>query len=362
MIYALLKPYINQFHIANLFHYITFRSIVALLLSFFSTIVIGKKLIVFLKKWKEDGQPIRELGPESHKSKAGTPTMGGIMIIISVILSSLLLCDLANPYVWLFLLVFLTFAGLGFYDDYLKVVKKNHHGVSAKRKLLIQLIVIIPVCFLILKLAPNAHATDLSFPYFKNLFLNLGYFYIPFAAFVIIGASNAVNLTDGLDGLAIVPIVIAFTCFALISYIVGSSIYANYLQVVYTPGAAELTVVCSAIIGSGLGFLWYNAQPAEIFMGDTGSLALGGALGVLSVIAKQEILLAIIGGLFVIETLSVIIQVYYFKVTGGKRFFKMAPIHHHFEKEGWSESKVVARFWIVSVIFAVIGLASLKLR
>ncbi len=362
MIYALLKPYINQIHIANLFHYITFRSIVGLLSSFISTIIIGKRLIIFLKKWNEQGQPIRELGPETHRSKAGTPTMGGIMIIIPSVIVTLLFCDLENIYVWLFIVVFLSFATLGFYDDYLKVIKKNHYGISAKKKLLIQLLITIPVCIIILKFAPHAHATDLSFPYFKSIFLNLGYFYIPFTVFVVIGASNAVNLTDGLDGLAIVPISISFTCFALISYLVGNVVYANYLQIIYSPGVAELTVICSSIIGASLGFLWYNAQPAEIFMGDTGSLALGGALGLLSVITKQELLLAIIGGLFVIETFSVIIQVYYFKATGGKRFFKMAPIHHHFEKRGWSESKVVVRFWIIAIIFAVIGLASLKLR
>ena len=362
MIYLLLKPYINQYHIANLFHYITFRSILVIIFSFLLTIISGPFLISILKKWQKEGQPIRELGPESHKSKAGTPTMGGLIILLSISLSTFLFADITNPYILLLLFVLIGLGMLGFCDDYTKVIHKNHHGVSPKIKLLVQLVIVVPVCLIVSKIASNDFATSLSFPFCKNLFLDFGYFYVPFCAFVIVGSSNAVNLTDGLDGLAIVPISICAGCFGLISYLVGSTIYSNYLQIIYIPHVAEITVFCAALIGAGIGFLWFNAQPADIFMGDTGSLPLGGVLGAISVITKQEIVLAIIGGLFVIETLSVIIQVYYFKVTGGKRFFKMAPIHHHFEKSGWSESKVVIRFWIISLIFALIGLSSLKLR
>jgi len=362
MIYLLLKPYINQYHIANLFHYITFRSILALLFSFFLCTAFGSRLINSLRKWQKHGQPIRDDGPESHKSKAGTPTMGGLMILGSVLISSLIFSDLSNSYVHIVLFVMLGYGALGFADDYLKVLKKNTKGVRPRSKMLVQFLVSLVICTAVTYLANPQHAYTLAFPFFKNLYLNLGIFYIPFAAIVIIGSSNAVNLTDGLDGLAIIPIVIASSCFGLIAYLVGNAVYANYLQITYIPQVGEVTVLCAAILGAGMGFLWFNAQPAEIFMGDTGSLSLGGVLGTLSVITKQELLLAIIGGLFVIETLSVIIQVYYFKATGGKRFFKMAPIHHHFEKSGWSESKVVIRFWIVAILFAVIGLASLKLR
>jgi phospho-N-acetylmuramoyl-pentapeptide-transferase len=362
MIYLLLKSYINEYHIANLFHYISFRSILSILFSFTFCIVFGEKIINMLKSWKEGGQPIRELGPESHKAKAGTPTMGGIMIIISVVISAILFSDLSNPYVYVFLWVLLGFGALGFADDYTKVVKKNHAGVSPKMKLLVQFAVSIPACIVVTYLAPENHNTVLTFPFFKNFIINLGWVYIPFAAFIVIGSSNAVNLTDGLDGLAIVPICIVACCYGLILYLVGSINYSAYLQVLYIPKSSELSVLCAALIGGGIGFLWFNAQPAQIFMGDTGSLSLGGVLGILSVISKHEILLAIAGGLFVLETLSVIIQVYYFKFTGGKRFFLMAPIHHHFEKAGWSESKVVIRFWIISLVFAVIALTSLKLR
>lgn len=362
MIYLLLKPYINQYHIANLFHYITFRSIIVIIFSFIFSIVLGPKFISRLRTLQKGGQPIRELGPESHKSKAGTPTMGGLLILSAVFISTFLFADISNTYIILLLFVLLSLGALGFADDYAKVVKKNHHGVSAKVKLICQLAISVPVCFVISSIAAPEHATSLSFPFVKNFLLDLGYFYVPFTAFVIIGSSNAVNLTDGLDGLAIVPISICAGCFGLISYLVGNIIYANYLQVIFVPHIAEITIFCAALIGAGMGFLWFNAQPADIFMGDTASLPLGGVLGAISVMTKQEIVLSIIGGVFVMETLSVIIQVYYFKATGGKRFFKMAPIHHHFEKSGWMESKVVVRFWILSLIFALIGLSSLKLR
>jgi phospho-N-acetylmuramoyl-pentapeptide-transferase len=273
------------------------------------------------------------------------------------------LANLSNPYIWIVLFVLVSFGILGFIDDYKKVVSKNNYrGVSGRMKLVIQFIISALAFIAILYFSRPEFATQLAFPFFKNLFWDLGYFYIPFAMVVIIGSSNAVNLTDGLDGLAIGSIAIAVASFGLISYLVGNSIYANYLQIIHVPHVGELTVLCAAIIGSSLGFLWYNAQPAEIFMGDTGSLSLGGVIGTISVITKHELVLFIIGGVFVIETLSVIIQVFYFKRTGGKRIFLMAPLHHHFEKKGWPESKVVIRFWILAIVFALIGLSSLKLR
>ena len=288
--------------------------------------------------------------------------MGGIAIIVSVVGSCLLWGDLNNHYLWVVIFVTLGYAILGFIDDYLKLKKYNTKGVPGKMKLLYQIAIAIIAGLGIQSVADPAYSSHITLPLFKDLLINFGWFYIPFIIIVIVGASNAVNLTDGLDGLAIMPIIIASACFALIAYLTGSSKFASYLHIQYVEGSAELAVFCAAMIGAGLGFLWYNAQPAEIFMGDVGSLACGGALGVISVIVKHEVLLSIIGGLFVIEALSVIIQVYYFKFTNGKRFFKMAPIHHHFEKSGWSESKVVARFWIIAVIFAIIGLSTLKIR
>lgn len=362
MFYNLLAPYTNKLHIANLFHYITFRSGLAILISLAICAIIGPKLIKYFTLLQKNGQPIRDDGPETHKEKAGTPTMGGVMIIIAIIIATLLLADLTNPYIWIVSFVLISFGLLGFIDDYTKVTKNHHKGISAKMKLLIQFCISLIACLAIQNLANLDISSKLAFPFFKHLLVNLGYFYIPFSIFVIIGSSNAVNLTDGLDGLATVPVAIAAGSFGIISYLVGNSFYANYLQLIHVPQVGELTIFCSAIVGSSLGFLWFNAQPAEIFMGDTGSLALGGTLGVISVITKHEIVLGIIGGVFVIETLSVILQVYYFKMTKGKRIFRMAPLHHHFEKKGWQESKVVIRFWIIAVIFALIGLSSLKLR
>lgn len=362
MLYKLLLPYINQFHIANLFHYITFRCGLAILVSLLFCFLTGPWIIKYLKGLQKNGQPIRSDGPPSHKDKAGTPTMGGIMIISSVVFSTIMLTDLTNLYIWISLFVLISFGILGFMDDYAKILKNNHKGVSPKMKLLIQLIVSLIACFLVQSISKYNISTQLAFPFLKNFVIDLGIFYVPFTMFVVIGSSNAVNLTDGLDGLATVPIAIAAGSFGLISYLVGNSFYSNYLQIIHVPEVGELAILCSAILGGSLGFLWFNAQPAEIFMGDTGSLALGGVLGITSVITKHEIVLGIIGGLFVIETMSVIIQVYYYKATGGKRFFLMAPIHHHFEKKGWKESKVVVRFWIIAVVFALIGLSSLKLR
>ncbi len=362
MFYNLLAPYAAKFHIANLFTYISFRSGLAILMSMLICFFMGPRLIAYLRSIQKQGQPIREDGPESHFDKAGTPTMGGLMIILSTTISTLCFANLANPYIWVSLFVLLMFGVLGFIDDYTKVSKNNYRGISGKTKLIIQFLVSIVAFIVIQKYSKPEFATQIAFPFFKNTLLDIGYFYIPFTMCVIIGSSNAVNLTDGLDGLAIGTIAIAIASFGLISYLVGNSIYANYLQVIHVPKVGELTVLCSAIIGSSLGFLWYNAKPAEIFMGDTGSLALGGVLGTISVITKHELVLCIIGGVFVLETLSVIIQVGYYKKTGGKRIFLMAPLHHHFEKKGWPESKVVIRFWILAIIFALIGLSSLKLR
>jgi phospho-N-acetylmuramoyl-pentapeptide-transferase len=362
MLYNILVPFAHKFHIANLFTYISFRSGLAILVSTALSLYIGPKLIRYLRGMQKNGQPIRGDGPASHFSKAGTPTMGGLMILGSTTLTTLLLANLSNPYIWIVLFVLVSFGILGFIDDYKKVSKNNYLGVSGRMKLVIQFIISTLAFIAILYFSRPEFATQLAFPFFKNLFWDLGYFYIPFAMVVIIGSSNAVNLTDGLDGLAIGSIAIAVASFGLISYLVGNSIYANYLQIIHVPHVGELTVLCAAIIGSSLGFLWYNAQPAEIFMGDTGSLSLGGVIGTISVITKHELVLCIIGGVFVIETLSVIIQVFYFKRTGGKRIFLMAPLHHHFEKKGWPESKVVIRFWILAIVFALIGLSSLKLR
>lgn len=362
MFYNILAPFAQKFHIANLFTYISFRSGLAILLSMLLCLCAGPKLIQYLKGLQKNGQPIRDDGPASHFSKVGTPTMGGLMILGSTTITTLLLANLSNPYIWIVLFVLISFGALGFMDDYTKISQNNYRGVSGKMKLIIQFAISLLAFMAILYCSRPEFATQLAFPFFKNLFLDLGYFYIPFAMVVIIGSSNAVNLTDGLDGLAIGTITIAIASFAIISYLVGNSIYANYLQVIHIPQIGEITVLCSAIIGSSLGFLWYNAQPAQIFMGDTGSLSLGGVLGTISVITKHELVLCIIGGVFVMETLSVIIQVSYFKRSGGKRIFLMAPLHHHFEKKGWPESKVVIRFWILAIVFALIGLSSLKLR
>jgi phospho-N-acetylmuramoyl-pentapeptide-transferase len=362
MLYNLLLPYAAESHIANLFKYITFRCGLAIIVSLSFCFYFGPCIIKYLRYWQKLGQPIREDGPETHKAKAGTPTMGGLMMIGGVVLSTLLLADLTNPFIWITLFVLVSFVLLGFMDDYLKVSKRNTKGVSGKTKMAVQFIVSIIACLLIQKYSVTNHNSAVAFPFFKHFLLDLGIFYVPFVAVVIIGSSNAVNLTDGLDGLASVPIALTALCFGIFSYIVGNVIFANYLQLIYVPHVGELAIMCASIVGSSLGFLWFNAQPAEVFMGDTGSLSLGGTLGVISVITKHEIVLAIVGGLFVIEALSVIMQVYYFKLTKGKRIFNMAPLHHHFEKAGWPESKVVVRFWILAVIFALIGLSTLKLR
>lgn len=363
MLYNLLLPFANNYAFFNLFRYLTFRSGAAILTALLISFIFGPTLIAWLRKCQHGGQPIREDGPASHLlTKKGTPTMGGLMMLLAVTISTFLWADITNPYIWVVMLVTLAFGALGFADDYLKVTKRNTRGVSGKAKLAVQIIITVSACIAIQSLSPAQYAGQLAVPFFKNILLNLGWFYPAFATVVIVGASNAVNLTDGLDGLAIVPIMIAAACFALISYLAGNIIFANYLQIHHIPGSGELSVFCAAMVGAGLGFLWFNAPPAQIFMGDTGSLAFGGSLGVISVIVKHEIVLSIIGGLFVMEALSVILQVYYYKLSGGKRIFRMAPIHHHFEKKGWSEPTVVIRFWIIAVVFALIGLSTLKLR
>lgn len=362
MLYNLLTPYAKEFALFNLFNYLTFRSGAAVMTALVLSFYFGPKIIRWLKSKQAEGQPIREDGPASHLlTKKGTPTMGGTMILLAVSLSTLLWADLKNMYVWIVLAVTVGFGLIGFVDDYLKLTKRNSKGLSSRRKFLGQVVVAALASFAISQVAPTTLAGHVAVPFFKHVLVDLGVFFVGFAVVVMVGASNAVNLTDGLDGLAIVPIMIVAGCFALISYLVGNAVFANYLQLHFVPGSGELAVFCAALVGASLGFLWFNAPPAQVFMGDTGSLAFGGSLGVISVITKHEFVLAIIGGLFVLEAVSVIVQVASFKMT-GKRVFKMAPIHHHFEKMGWAEPTIVIRFWIIAVIFALIGLSTLKLR
>ncbi|MFV3128305.1 phospho-N-acetylmuramoyl-pentapeptide-transferase [Niveispirillum sp. KHB5.9] len=361
MLYNLLYPLADEFQIFNLFRYITFRTGGSVMTALIISFVIGPRVIRWLKSKQGEGQPIRTDGPETHLKKKGTPTMGGLMIMIAVIVSTLLWVDLTNTYTWIVLLVTVGFGLVGFGDDYLKLTKRNTKGLSSKVKLVATLVVAAVATGWYLMVTPWEMGTGLALPFFKDLLLNLGWFYVPFAIVVIIGSSHAVNLTDGLDGLATVPIMIAAACFGLIAYLSGNAIFSNYLGIHHVPGTGELAVFCGALVGAGLGFLWFNAPPAMVFMGDTGSLSVGGALGAISVITKHELVLAIVGGLFVLEALSVMIQVASFKLT-GKRVFRMAPIHHHFEKKGWSEPTVVIRFWIIAVILALIGLSTLKLR
>lgn len=366
MLYNFLTPLadIDGLGFLNVFRYITFRTGGAVMTALIIALAIGPFVIRWLKLKQVDGQPIRPQGPETHFKKAGTPTMGGLMMIIAIVISTLLWMDLTNAFVWIALLVLLGYAAIGFQDDYLKLTKRTHHGMSARNKMLAQIALGAIATFGIVMSMPEnptGLATGVAFPFVKDYFLNLSIFFVVWSIVVIIGASNAVNLTDGLDGLATVPVAIAAACFGLIAYLVGSAVYATYLHIPYVPGTGELAIICGAIIGACMGFLWYNAPPAQVFMGDVGSLSLGGVLGAIAVMTKHEIVLAIIGGLFVMETASVIIQVAYFKTT-GKRFFRMAPIHHHFEKLGWPETTVVVRFWIIAIVLALIGLSTLKLR
>ena len=352
----------DQFILANLFRYITFRSGAACLTSLFLSFLFGPFVIRWLKSVQNGGQPIRLDGPARHLvEKKGTPTMGGVLILVSLALSTLLWADLRNGYVWAVLLLTLGYGGIGFADDYMKLSRRNTKGVSARGKLLAQLTMGLGCAVWIMLLTREPLGTALTVPVFKEVLIPFGFMFPLVGMVVMIGASNAVNLTDGLDGLAIVPTIIAAAVFALISYLVGNRVFADYLQLHHVPGVGEMGVFLAALIGSGLGFLWYNAPPAAVFMGDTGSLALGGALGAVAVATKHELVLAIVGGLFVVETVSVIVQVFWFKRT-GRRVFLMAPLHHHYEKKGWSEPTIVIRFWIVSMILALVGLATLKIR
>lgn len=358
MLYHLLYPLGEDLILFNVFKYITFRTVMATLTALMISFLLGKPLVDYLRTF-QIGQMIRDDGPQSHFEKSGTPTMGGLLIIFALLFSILLWARLDIKYFWIVFLVTVAYAVIGFFDDYLKIIRKNHRGLAGKRKLALELLVGALVGYLLW--ADPGFKTTLAVPFFKNVLPDLGIWYIPFVAIVIAGSSNAVNLTDGLDGLAIGTVMISTATFLLFAYVAGHLKLAQYLQISYVAGAGELAVVCGAMLGAGMGFLWYNAYPAEIFMGDVGSLSLGGMLGTIAVVTKNEILLAIVGGIFVLEAVSVIIQVGYFKMT-RKRIFKMAPIHHHFELSGWAEPKVIVRFWIISVVFALMALSTLKLR
>ena len=362
MLFNLLYPLAEDFRIFNLFRYLTFRTGAAVMTALIISFILGPPLIRWLRSKQGKGQPIRDDGPERHiVAKQGTPTMGGFLILLALSVSTLLWADLSNRFVWAVLLVTAGFGLIGFVDDYLKVTQANVRGLSGKLKLALELVVAVLATIWIMSFQPDALSSHLAVPFVKGLLFDLGLFFIPFAAVVIVGSTNAVNLTDGLDGLAIGPLIIAASAFALIAYLTGNVIFGAYLQLHTVPGAGELAVYCGALVGAGLGFLWFNAPPAMVFMGDTGSLSLGGGLGAVAVVTKNEFVLAIIGGLFVLETVSVIVQVASFKMT-GRRVFRMAPLHHHYEQKGWAEPTIVIRFWIIAVILALIGLATLKLR
>jgi phospho-N-acetylmuramoyl-pentapeptide-transferase len=362
MLFNLLVPFIGDFGPLNLFRYLTFRTGAAVLTALFISFLVGPAMIDWLRLKQREGQPIRIDGPENHLlTKKGTPTMGGFLILLALIGSTLLWADLTSGYVWAVLVVTIGFGLIGFADDFLKVTKRNSRGLPSRLKLLAQIVIGVAAGAWIVYLTRDPIATGLAVPMFKSVLIDLDGFFIPFAVLVIVGSSNAVNLTDGLDGLAIVPVMIVAACFALIAYLVGNAVFANYLQINHVPGTGEIAVFCGALCGASLGFLWFNAPPARVFMGDTGSLSIGGALGTISVITKHELVLVIIGGLFVLETASVIVQVASFKLT-GRRVFRMAPLHHHFEKKGWAEATIVIRFWIIASVLALIGLSTLKLR
>lgn len=358
MLYHLLYPLVDLHTFFNVFRYITFRTIYAILTSLLICLVLGPWVIRKLRQWQV-GQTIRPDGPETHLSKGGTPTMGGVLILFAATTATLLWTDLTNPYVWVVMGTVLGFGAVGFWDDWRVVRSRTHRGISGKLRLALEFL-IAGTAALALAHHPS-FSTQLGVPFFKEIHPDLGPFYIPFALFVIVGAANAVNLTDGLDGLAIGPVTIAAGTYLLFSYITGHVKIADYLQIPYVSGVGELTIFCGALVGAGMGFLWYNTYPAEIFMGDVGSLALGAALGTVAVVTKQEILLAIVGGIFVIEALSVIFQVTSFKLR-QKRIFRMAPIHHHFEIKGWTEPKITVRFWILSIFLALLAVSTLKLR
>ena len=361
MLYNFLLNFVEYFSFLNVFKYITFRTGLSVFTSLFIVLIIGNSFIKYFST-RKILNPIRNDGPSDHIiKKIGTPTMGGVIILFGLLAAVILWGDLKNIYLIFCIYIALTFGVLGAYDDYIKIKFNNSSGISSKLKLLIQIILSIIGISALTYFSDYSEISNLYFPFFKNLIINLGWFFIPFGVFVIVGSSNAVNLTDGLDGLATVPVILVAACFAFISYVTGNIVFSDYLQIPYIEGTGEISIFCGAVIGSCLGFLWFNAPPAKIFMGDTGSLSLGGSLGAVGIITKHEIVLAITGGLFVLEAVSVMVQVISYKMT-GKRVFKMAPIHHHFEKKGWPESTVVIRFWIISIILAMIGLATLKLR
>ena len=361
MLFSLFSNLVDTFSFFNVFKYLTVRTGLSMFTSMIVVFIVGNPLINYFSV-KQIHNPIRDDGPSEHiVKKIGTPTMGGLMILLGVFSGVLLWGDLSNSYNWFLIYIAGSFGLLGAYDDYKKIKKNNSSGLSSKFKIVIQIILALIGILIIYFFSESDEINNLYFPFFKNLVINLGWFFIPFYLFILVGSSNAVNLTDGLDGLATVPVILVAACFAFISYVSGNIVFSEYLQIPYIEGVGEASIFCGSIIGACLGFLWFNAPPAKIFMGDTGSLSLGGSLGAVGIITKHEIVLAITGGLFVLEAISVIAQVISFKLT-GKRIFKMAPIHHHFEKKGWPESTVVIRFWIISIILAMIGLATLKLR
>jgi phospho-N-acetylmuramoyl-pentapeptide-transferase len=362
MLYHLFVGLADKFEPFNVFRYLTFRTAGAIVTALIISFICGRPIINWLRTVQREGQPIRSDGPEGHLlTKKGTPTMGGALILLAITSSTLLWADLTNRFVWITLGVTIGFGAIGFLDDYRKLANRSHKGVPGKVRLLAEIGIATLAVLGVMALTRMPLATGLTVPFFKSVLIPLGWFFLPVGVFVVTGASNAVNLTDGLDGLAIVPTMIAAGCFMLISYLVGNVVFSNYLQLLNVPGTGELTVFCGAMVGAALGFLWFNAPPAMVFMGDTGSLSIGSALGIIAVIDKQELVLAIIGGLFVLETVSVIVQVASFKMT-GKRVFRMAPLHHHFEKKGWQEPTIVIRFWIIASILAIAGLSTLKLR
>ncbi len=359
MLYKLIYFFHTEFFVLNVFRYITFRTILATLTALFICFVFGPWTISKLRAL-QIGQYIREEGPPNHKSKQGTPTMGGCLILPAIIISTIAWGDPNNIFIWIVIFVAITFGGIGFIDDYLKIKRKTNRGLKGITKFILQVVFALAVG-VALYIYPG-YNQNLTLPFLKNVTPNLGPGYIFFVAFIIVAASNAVNLTDGLDGLAMGPLVIAFACYLVFAYLAGHIKIASYLQIPYVAGAGEVAILCGAVVGAGLGFLWFNAYPAEVFMGDVGSLSLGAVLGTVAVVTKQELILALVGGLFVFEALSVIFQVGYFKMTGGQRIFKMAPIHHHFELKGWAEPKVIVRFWIIAIILALLSMSTLKLR
>ena len=362
MLYHLLVSLSDQFSALNVFRYLTFRTGGAIMTALLFVFMFGPSLISMLRLKQGRGQPIRSDGPQRHVlEKQGTPTMGGLVILAGIMVATLLWADLTNLYVWTVLFVTLGFGAIGFYDDLLKVTRTSGRGFSGRVRLLLEALIAGIAGYIFIRIGDPAISSALALPFVKDNVVQLGLAFIPFAAVVIVGAGNAVNITDGLDGLAIVPVMIAAASYGLIVYLVGNAVFADYLQIHFVRGTGELAIVSGAILGAGLGFLWFNAPPAMIFMGDTGSLSLGGALGAIAVAAKHEIVLAIVGGLFVLETVSVVVQVISFKLT-GRRVFAMAPLHHHFEQKGWKEPTIVIRFWIVAVVLALVGLSTLKLR